>query len=222
MRVQTLTLNDFQPLVEAIEEQKAAATVYYEKRNIARDLLNRILTRQQEGREQISTMLKELKEEEAALRRQVREDTNKRAKARMTGQPLPEMDNSAGARLAAIPDERAALEALYGVREMLPEEREEWEMLHSDASDAGDRLNRANKATIALLRKWRTYFEEESKAASLSMESARLADLEKDAYALNSNPASSEDEEEDDIEDSRDDGEECGGDWSVAYGRKAD
>lgn len=209
MRVEKLSLDDFRPLVEAIEEQAAAAAAFSEKKGAAQELLNQINRRQREGAAEIVAMLEELSKEEAALRRQVREETNRRAKARLAGQKPPETDNSAGARLAAIPDERAALDALRGVKEMTPEEREEWETLHSDASDAGDRLRAANRAVNSALQKWRAYFTEAAQIAALSTEDASLAYLERDAYALNSNPASSEDDED-------------GGEWSVAYGVQED
>lgn len=215
MNIQKVSLDDFRPLVEAIEEQEAAATAFYEKCGAARELLDRIASRQDKGAEEVSAMLEELRREEAALRRKVREDTSRRAKARISGQQPPEMDNSAGARLAAIPDERAALEAMMTAKEMTPEEREEWKTLHADARSAGDRLKAANRAVTSELIRWRGYFADEARRAALSVDDSSLDSLVREAYELNSKAV--QQEEDDEEEDSAD-----GEDWTVAYGRKAD
>lgn len=196
------TVEDFRPLAEATEEQMNARCAYIDKSHEARTFLNRVKKRQQQDAAELAAMLQELKSEEDALRQQVREDANRRAKARLTGQQPPEMDNSAGARLAAIPDERAALEALRGVKEMTPEEREEWGEIHSDLVDAADRSNRANKSVFSIMDRWTALFKEAAQLIGTSEGKADASTYASEAYALNSNPS--------------------GGEWSIAYGRKVE
>lgn len=196
------TVEDFRPLAEATEEQMSARRDYLDKSCEARTFLNRVKKRQQQDAAALAAMLQELKSEEDALRQQVREDANRRAKARLTGQQPPETNNSAGARLAAIPDERTAIEALHGVKEMTPEECEEWEKLYSDLADAADRSNRANGSVLSMLNSWAVLIKEATQLIGTSEGRADASAYASDAYALNSNPS--------------------GGEWAVAYGRKVE
>ena len=85
------TVEDFRPLAEATEEQMTARCAYMDKQHEARTFLNRVEKRQQKNAAELTAMLQELKSEEDALRQQVREDANRRAKARLTGQQPPEI-----------------------------------------------------------------------------------------------------------------------------------
>lgn len=224
MKFKKLSLDDFRPLVEAMEEQPSAETDYYEKLSAARELLNRIKSRQREDAEKVNSMLDALSKEETALRKEVRKNASNRARALLAGQQPPETDSNAGARLAAIPDERAALEALRESREMTAEEQEEWARLHDEVSSAAKRLEKVNGNLIAALVKWACFFPDERKCAAMSKDSTNLFSLEEDARKLNSNESCIEfDAVCDDYEPLEDEDE--GGnseDWSTAYGRKAD
>lgn len=224
MKYKKLSLDDFRPLVEAMEEQPSAETDYYEKLSAARELLNRIKSRQSEDAEKVNSMLDALSKEETALRKGVRKNASNRARALLAGQQPPETDSNAGARLAAIPDERAALEALRESREMTAEEQEEWVRLHDETRDAAKRLEKINGDIIAELVKWACFFPDERKMAVMSKNSTDLFSLEDDARNLNNNENCVEyDAIYDDYEPLEDESEDGNGeDWSIAYGRKAD
>lgn len=183
------TLEDFQPFLKAEKEQSEAHSAFTRKCAEARAFLDRVANRQMKDTAEIKSMLDELNKEESALRRQVREDTNRRAKARMTGQQPPEADIRAGARLAAIPDERAALEALRDVKEMTPEEREEWEALFSSLRDEETRSQNANSALFRIMSELEKYFEGERKAIAIAASGIKAETYQQDAWKLNSKPA---------------------------------
>lgn len=205
------TLEDFQPFLKAEKEQSEARSAFTRKCDEARAFLDRVASRQMKDAAEIKSMLDELNKEENALRRQVREDTNRRAKARMTGQQPPEADIRAGARLAAIPDERAALEALRDVKEMTPEEREEWEALFSSLRDEETRSQNANSALFRIMSELEKYFDCERKAIAIAASGIKAETYQQDAWKLNSKPAADM---------SVDNYEPVNGDSSALRGRK--
>ena len=232
MKFKKLSLDDFRPLVEAMEEQPSAETDYYEKLSAARELLNRIKSRQSEDAEKVNSMLDALSKEETSLRKEVRENASNRARALLAGQQPPETDSNAGARLAAIPDERAALEALRESREMTAEEPEEWVRLHDEVSGAAKRLEKVNGDIIAELVKWACFFPDGRKNAVMSKDSTDLFSLEEDARNLNNNESCIEYgavfddyeplEDEGEDKDSKDWSRAYSTSWLEAFGRKAD
>ena len=196
MNICKFEVSDLQPLEQAVREQQAQETIFQNQYSRAREFLGQVEKRQESRAQEIEAMLAELDSEEASLRKQVREDTSRRAVARINGQKLPESTCEAGARLAAIPDQRTALLALSRVKEMTTAEKEEWDSIHSELSDSADSASEWGKTVIALLLQWSRFFEDGYKKAALSADNRSLDTLLQKAYALNSHPAEDEHEEE--------------------------
>ena len=196
MKVSKFESADMHPLEQAIREQQTQESNFRRRYNEAWEFLRQAEQRQENRHREIEAMLDELDTEEVALRKQVREDTSRRATARINGQKPPEGICEAGARLAAIPDQRAALQSLARIKEMTAEEKEKWEAIYSELSDVADSLEEQEKTVIALLLQWSRYFDSEYRGASLSLDSGTLDTLLRKAYGLNSHPEEDEHEEE--------------------------
>lgn len=155
-----LTLDSFRPLIEADEKRRRAAADFRNAENRARGLLRDIRARQAADRRKFSEMLSGLKAEEQGLRQKVREETAARAKAAARGEEMPRADTSTGARLAALPDEIAALESLISEQRMTDEEREAWTETVMELRERATAYKQAGRAARGELVKWKVYFFE--------------------------------------------------------------
>lgn len=145
MKNSTINLEALAPLAEAEREHREKWEAYREAVTALRAVVDSIAERQRNDADKITGMLAELEAEEQKLRQTTREQAEARALCRITGQEPPRNDFSAGARLAAIPEEKAALEALRGRRRITDQEREEYEAALEAAQAAADEGRRAAK-----------------------------------------------------------------------------
>lgn len=193
-----LTLEDFHPLVEMIEQREKIVPEYYGKYRDALDILNAIEARQDAESEKIAAMLEKLNTEEQQLHKKLREQTTQRAKALISGQKPAESDAALAARLAAIPDERAALNILRGSKSMTDEEREKYKAAFAEVVAAGNALKALNSKYMAELVKMKVFFYEEVERCKGGTENVNTSTLTSRAYALN---RGAEEDDEEEIED---------------------
>lgn len=153
-----LTLDSFRPLIEADEKRRRAAADFLNARNRAEGFLRDIRARQEAERNKYREMLSELKAEEQSLRQKVREEAAARAKAAVRGEKAPRADTSTGARLAALPDEMAAIEALIPEQRMTHEECEAWTKIVMELNKCTTAFRQAAHAARGELVKWKDYF----------------------------------------------------------------
>lgn len=158
--IEQITKDSFIPLIEATEERRKCAAAFLDTQSGAREILHRIKARQAAERRRFYNMLSDLKAEEKRLRQKVREEAANRAKAAATGAAAPKVDISTGARLAALPDEIAALEMLIAEKRMTDEERERWAEIVGELSDRATAYERAHRAEVEELTRWKVYFFE--------------------------------------------------------------
>lgn len=149
-----LTLDSFRPLIEAEKERYRAAADFLNAQNSARSFLRDIRARQNEEQQKLSEMLSDLKAEEQRLRQKVRAEATARAKATAT----PRTDTTIGARLAVLPDEMAAIEALIAERRMTDDEREKWTETVMYLRELEDVFEQARRAANKELVKWKNLF----------------------------------------------------------------
>ena len=193
-----LTLEDFRPLVEMIEQREKIVPEYYGKYRDALAILNAIEARQDAESEKIAAMLEKLNAEEQQLHKKLREQTTQRAKALISGQKPAESDAALAARLAAIPDERAALNILRGSKSMTDEEREKYKAAFAEVVAAGNALKALNGKYMSELVKMKVFFYEEVERCKGGAESVNTSELTSRAYALN---RGAEEDDEEEIED---------------------
>jgi hypothetical protein len=198
MSGEKITLDSFKSLVQALEVRDRCADDYLSADRKARELLSSIKKRQEKDRRKLSAMLRDLKAEEAALRRKVRSEAADRAKALLTGKEAKDADITAGARLAALPDEMAALETLIVSKRMTDEERELWEEAISELSESDRAYRAALYACRNELEKWVVFFKEETRRFTMP-DAGCVNRLVREGYELNR--ASEEDEDEEPGED---------------------
>jgi hypothetical protein len=198
MSGEKITLDSFKPLVQALEVRDRCADDYWSANRKVRELLSSIKKRQEKDRRKLSAMLRDLKAEEAALRRKVRSEAADRAKALLTGKEAKDADITAGARLAALPDEMAALETLIVSKRMTDEERELWEEAISELSESDKAYRAALYACRNELEKWVVFFKEETRRFTMP-DAESVNRLVREGYELNR--ASEEDEDEEPGED---------------------
>jgi phage protein D len=195
MSGEKITLDSFKSLVQALEVRDRCADDYWSANRKVRELLSSIKKRQEKDRRKLSAMLRDLKAEEAALRRKVRSEAADRAKALLTGKEAKDADITAGARLAALPDEMAALETLIVSKRMTDEERELWEEAISELSESDRAYRAALYAYRNELEKWVVFFKEETRCFTMP-DDKTFDRLVREGYELNqASEEASEDEE---------------------------
>lgn len=181
-----LTLDSFQPLIEAMEESRTTAAAFLDGRGRAVSLLHSIKARQAADRQKYSEMLSGLKAEGKRIRQKVREDTANRARAAAKGEAAPLADVSTGARLAALPDEIAALEALIAEQRMTDEEREKWTKTVIELRELEAAHKRASRTEREELTRWKVYFFEAVNYPEWGI-NTDTSGLIAEGYALNGN-----------------------------------
>lgn len=113
----------FENYVSAIEYFEDCQAAFMDARQEATAFLQSVKKRQERDAAKVATMIAELDAEERELREAVREQAKTRGSLLLNGETPPAMDMAAGARLAVIPEERAALQDLMNRRRMTPKEK---------------------------------------------------------------------------------------------------
>lgn len=132
----TLIDDIFTPYVKTLDNYNACYEAYQAAVRAANDILRKIEKRQQAEQSKIITKIADLDNEEKRLKLCIRQRV-------LRGENSDE-DMTAGARIAVICEQRAALQELVGKnRRMTDDEKSQWEQATSDLYDATDNLNAA-------------------------------------------------------------------------------
>ena len=182
----------FAPLVAAEREYWAKLDNYRKSVAALRDLVQAFSARIQADKNKMSAALDALDEEEAKLRAHVREQAQTAIMRRISGQQPPESDLSAGARLAVIPEERAAIEALMSSQGLTEEEREQYEDAYDDARAATSDAEAASNKRWAEFSSVLKTLETVRKAGSIPNLSLALDDIQQSVYRLTPQPEQTE------------------------------
>lgn len=132
----TLLNELFTPYCEAVENYNACCDTYRTAQRKANDILRKVEGRQRAENSKIIAKIADLENEEKRLKADIRRRI-------ASGESSPDADLGAGARLAVINEQKAALQALSNKRRMTDEEKSLWGQAVDDLDEATNSLNMA-------------------------------------------------------------------------------
>ena len=150
----------FDSYVESITALQKSEAAYLDAHRAASDFLRKVRKRQDSESYRIAEMVEKLDAEEREMRVQIRKQAVERGESLLHGKAVSKSDGAAAARLAAIPEEKAALLELQGKHRLTRSEREQWESLVSALYDTGTALEEAIRARERETNRLRKYARE--------------------------------------------------------------
>lgn len=133
----------FDSYLESITALQKSEAAYLDAYRATNDFLRKVRKRQDSESYRIAEMVAKLDAEEQEMRVQIRKQAVERGESLLYGKAVSKSDGAAAARLAAIPEEKAALLELRGKHRLTRSEREQWGSLVSTLYDTGTALEEA-------------------------------------------------------------------------------